>query len=78
MKNHTKVYLDYHGYDRADYILCEVCEKVAVDIHHIQHRGMGGDPSKDEIDNLIALCRDCHEQAEAGTINQETLFEVKK
>ncbi len=74
MKKHVKIYLDFHGYTVADVISCEMnCGAVAVDIHHIDHRGMGGDPSKDELGNLIALCRDCHDKAEAGTITKWTL-----
>ena len=64
MKGHTKIYLDYFGYDTSDFIPCEVCEKKAVDIHNIDARGMGGDPtkSKDVIENLQALCRECHDK----------------
>jgi hypothetical protein len=42
MKNHTKVYLKGLGYDTTDWIPCEVCGSKAVDIHHIESRGMGG------------------------------------
>jgi len=63
MRNHTKVYLKAHGYSVADTMLCESCGAVAVDIHHVETKGMGGDKSKDAIGNLIALCRDCHAQA---------------
>lgn len=37
---------------------CEVCESLAVDIHHIKLKSQGGG---DEHSNLIALCRSCHE-----------------
>lgn len=45
-----------------DFIPCEVCGKRATDIHHIDARGMGGDPTgkKDVIENLMGLCRKCH------------------
>lgn len=59
MKPHTKIYLDYFGHTTADFIPCEVCEAKAVDIHHIDSRGMGG-TKKDIITNLMALCRECH------------------
>jgi hypothetical protein len=42
MKKHTKIYLNYFGYDTTDFIPCEVCGSQAVDIHHIECRGMGG------------------------------------
>ena len=60
MKNYTKIYLKYFGYGQDDYIPCEVCDNRAVDIHHIEARGMGGNKDKDLIDNLMALCRQCH------------------
>ena len=43
-----------------DFISCEVCGAKAVDIHHIEPKGMGGSKNKDFIANLIALCRSCH------------------
>ena len=48
------------GYDETDWIPCEVCNRQAVDIHHIEARGMGGSEERDTIENLMALCRDCH------------------
>lgn len=61
--DYKQVYFDYFGYDYGEFIPCEVCGAEAVDIHHIEARGMGGDPtkSKDTIDNLMAVCRNCHE-----------------
>lgn len=50
----------YFGYGLDEYIPCEVCNSKAVDIHHIDCRGMGGATTKDTIDNLMALCRSCH------------------
>lgn len=60
MKNHTKIYLNYFGYDTSDFIPCEMCGQKAVDIHHIEARAMGGSKTKDNIENLMALCRKCH------------------
>ena len=50
------------GYDEADFVPCECCSKPAVDIHHISARGMGGSNIRDTIENLMALCRLCHEK----------------
>ena len=69
MKRHTKIYLEHHGYSVADTILCEKCGAVAVDIHHIKPKGMGGNPKEDTIENLMALCRDCHTKAHSATQN---------
>ena len=60
MKNHTKIYLNYFGYDLSSWIPCEMCGQKAVDIHHIEARAMGGSKTKDNIENLMALCRKCH------------------
>jgi len=79
MKKHTKIYLDHFGYGPGDWIACEVCGKKAVDIHHIEPRGMGGDPQgkKDVISNLQALCRECHHKADFTTeLPKEKLKEI--
>jgi hypothetical protein len=78
MKPHTKIYMDFYGYTIADFIGCEICGNKAVDIHHIEARGMGGDPQgkKDIIENLMAVCRKCH--VEHGDVPElkETLKKV--
>ena len=77
MKKHTKVYLQGMGYDETDWIPCEVCNAKAVDIHHIEPRGMGGSKERDTIENLMALCRNCHYQADFGTnLSKEMLQEI--
>lgn len=66
MKSYTKKYLDFalEHYNRDPHeILCEIpeCNKKAVDIHHIL--GKGKYPElRDDINNLIALCREHHEE----------------
>jgi hypothetical protein len=60
MKKHVKIYMDHFGYGIDDFIPCEVCGAKAVDIHHIEARGMGGSEEADHIDNLMAVCRGCH------------------
>jgi 5-methylcytosine-specific restriction endonuclease McrA len=60
VKKHTKVYLEHFDYTIDDFIPCEICGGKAVDIHHIDCRGMGGSKAKDKIENLMALCRSCH------------------
>jgi len=63
VKPHTKIYLDHFGFDSSDFIPCEICGREANDIHHIDCKGMGGDPkkTKDKIENLMAVCRKDHE-----------------
>jgi len=76
MREHTKIYLDFHGYSTADTILCEACGGVAVDIHHISAKGMGGNHQKNHIGNLIGLCRQCHDKAHVGILTKDELFEI--
>lgn len=63
VKKHTKIYLEAFGYDLEDFIPCEISGYKAVDIHHIESRGMGGNPtgSKDRVENLMAVTRKYHE-----------------
>lgn len=62
MKPHTKIYFKTLGYDITDFIPSEISGGKAVDIHHIECKGMGGNPSKskDRIENLQALTREEH------------------
>ena len=46
---------------------------MAVDINHVEPRGMGGSKTKDYIENLTALCRKCHNRFEAKKISKEEL-----
>lgn len=63
MKKHVKIYYKHFGYALTDVIQCEICTDVAVDIHHIEARGMGGKNSEaDKIENLMALCRKHHDE----------------
>lgn len=61
MKNYTKTYMAFFGYTVADFIACEICESRAVDIHHIYARSISRGKVND-IFNLMALCRMCHEK----------------
>mgnify|MGYP003146222486 CR=1 FL=1 len=75
MKNHTKIYLKYFDYLGSEFIPCECCGSKAVDIHHIKARGMGGS-SKDDINNLMAVCRKCHLEYGDKTKHLEWLQKV--
>ena len=58
--------MKHFGYGIQDFIPCTTCGSRAVDIHHIERRGMGGSKTKDIIENLAALCRKCHNKAESS------------
>jgi len=62
MQKYIQIYLDYFDYKPGEFIPCEVCKAPAEDVHHIHGRGKG----KDIINNLIAVCRDCHNKAHSS------------
>ena len=77
MQKYIKIYLDHFDLGEQDLITCEVCGKQGrvdsggFDIHHILFRSHGG---KDEIKNLMCLCRTplgkgCHDKAHNGKFN---------
>ena len=43
-----------------DHPNCEICENLAVDVHHIEFKKMGGGNGGDNHENLISLCRHHH------------------
>lgn len=62
--NYKQKYFKHYDICPDDVVLCKVCGAKAVDIHHIQKKGMGKTSKDyDNIDNLIPLCRDCHLRA---------------
>jgi len=60
MKKYKQNYLDYHNLTTADFIACKHCFKKASDLHHLVFKSQGGG---DNAENLVALCRDCHNKA---------------
>ena len=68
MRKHTKIYMQFFDYGEQDFVMCEMCQQDrAVDVHHIQSRGMGGSKEKDFIEILMGLCRECHIKAESDS-----------
>jgi len=72
MLPHVKNYFNHFSYGIDDIILCEVCDSKSVDLHHIERRRKGS-KKLDEVENIIALCRDCHNKAHSGKLNKELL-----
>lgn len=60
MQKHTKIYYKHFDYFGDEFIACEICNSKAIDVHHLESKGMGGSKTKDYIENLIAVCRTCH------------------
>ena len=81
MQRHIRNYLSSIGADESTRIRCEVCNAVAVDIHHIIPRSKFGSKRKEEQDapdNLIALCRICHENAHKNLLTKDELFAISR
>lgn len=78
MKPHVKTYLKFFGYTISDFIPCELCGAQAIEIHHVKPRGMGGSKYRDNIENLMAVCRKCHEENEGKNIQELTEIHLKK
>ena len=74
MQKHTRNFFKHYKLGVDDIIPCMICRGVAVDLHHILKRSSLG---SDDQSNLIALCRACHETAEARGYSEEKLLEYK-
>ena len=75
MKPYTKTYFAYFGYTTADFIPCECCNARSTDIHHVYARSIRKDLEND-ITNLMALCRTCHEKYGDKKQHREMLQET--
>jgi len=62
VKQYILNYFESIGESPHHNLKCEICPARAVDIHHIDARGMGGSKHKDGPENLIAVCRPCHDK----------------
>ena len=64
MQKHTKAYNKFFGYTPDEWKPCEVCNRTAAWVHHIDCKGMGGDPQgkKEHIENYMAICVDCEKK----------------
>ena len=64
MVKHKIIYMNFFDLTPDMLVPCERCwRERAVDVHHCEERGIGGDPtgSKDYIENLGGVCRKCHD-----------------
>jgi len=60
MQKHIENYLKFFGYGDQDMILSEISGNPAASFHHIKYKSQGG---KDNIENIIALTSEEHDQA---------------
>ena len=78
MQAHTRNFLKKYKYGEQDWIPCAVCNKQAVDLHHVIRRSAGG---TDDAENLIPVCRSCHKRAEFKEepfIHKEECLKIKE
>lgn len=80
MKKHTAIWLQAKGLTGYEpYIPCEGgCGSTVVDVHHCESRGMGGRKSMDREDNLVGLCRQCHDKAHRDKEFNEMLKQIAR
>lgn len=75
MKDYKKLFSRYWGISADDVPLCWGCNQaVAVDIHHLIPKGMGGVKNNrlNTISNLFLCCRSCHSNAHKNkSVNEE-------
>ena len=75
MKDYKKLFSRFWSVSSDDALLCWYCnQSVAVDIHHIEPKKMGGGSKNrlNRIDNLFAVCRKCHTLAHKNkSVNEE-------
>jgi hypothetical protein len=76
MIKYKRVYLEHFDLTINDFFPCEITGQRAVDIHHIEAKGMGGSKKSDEIENLMAVTRDVHLYFGDKTQYKEWLKEV--
>lgn len=63
MKDHTKILFKGRNWKIPEDAFCTHCGDFAVDVHHYRARKSGGNKNMDYYENLIPLCRLCHDIA---------------
>jgi 5-methylcytosine-specific restriction endonuclease McrA len=80
MKTHVSNYFQAFGYEVHSWIACEICGRTGQDIHHIEPRSKFGSKNRedmDKIENLVCLCRKCHDDAH-GVASRDIKIQLKE
>lgn len=72
MQKYISIYLRYFNFKYPTDVMCEICDMPAVDVHHIHGRGK----DKDVIENLIAVCRSCHNKCHNEELKKYQVQEI--
>ena len=70
MTPHARIYFKHCGYSEGDFIPCEICHNDAIGIYAIRGK------DKNVIENLCALCRDCHTKCHNEVIKRDQMQEI--
>lgn len=87
VQKYIKTYTEFFGIGEQDVILCTNCGAVAIDLHHVFIKGMGGRKTYEYdgktldingVENIISLCRSCHVKAHSGQLDREYLYKLQE
>ncbi len=85
MTKHYRNYINFYGLDEGESICSELSGEVAVDLHHIYPKDMGGrktfthegvEYDIDAVENLIAVTRTQHNMCDAGDWSKDKLWDI--
>jgi len=83
MEKYTKTYLTSFGYSLTDnnqFVNCECCDGRASEIHHILNKNRliqhGLLKVKDDMFNIMAICRQCHDSYGEDNVFIPLLFKI--
>lgn len=60
---HIKNYIKYFDLSEDSFVPCEVCGGTGVDLHHIVYKSREQSEDRDNVENVISLCRNCHDRS---------------
>ena len=83
MKKHVRIALNARKLKGCEDWLCEICGRSGIvngmDVHHVVAKGMGGRAGADAEENLIIICRHCHNACHRSEYKAEALlYHVKQ
>lgn len=85
LPKHIQNWMDFFDVEPGDWVGSEISDKTVNDWHHIHEKGMGGRPrftyqgkeyGIDDVENIIALTREEHEDAHANVYTKEQLWNL--
>lgn len=62
MQKHIRIFLKHNNLKSLENVKCEECGEQAEEIHHIIPRSIASKDNVNKIENLQALCKQCHKK----------------